>query len=108
MFLNFFAHIITVEIFGGSYYLLGEKDLCKDKQKVHVKNLLDCKEAAKTIPHVSFVTEETSRHFPSGCYVYGKGVYFNDADSESRLEGSRSICRADGKKKYSTVYGLIM
>lgn len=97
MLLTILHNLTTVEIFGGSYYLLDMNDVCNDKHKEPITNLLDCKEAAETIPHKSFVMEEISRDSPSGCYVYGKGIYFNKAVSESRQQGSRSICREEGK-----------
>ena len=87
---------IIVEIFGGSYYLLESMDLCDYKNKVPITSVLDCKEASNTIQHVSFSTEERNPKFPTGCYVYGKEVYFNIANSGSRHEGSRLICRDKG------------
>ena len=93
---NISRSFIIVEIFGGSYYLLEMMDLCDYKNKVPITSLLDCKEASHTIQHVSFSTEEKNQKFPTGCYVYGKAVYFNIAVSGNRHEGSRPICREKG------------
>jgi len=87
---------ITVEEFGGAYYVTAINDLCADKGKAPLENIRDCKKAARTVQDVHFVVAEKSHTFPTGCYALGKGVYFNNHVNGSREERSRSICRAIG------------
>ena len=88
---------LSVELFGGSYYVTATNYLCADKDKVPIEDLQDCKEAAKTIPDVGFYKKENSQRHPTGCYITGKGVYFNTHANGSRQEKSGSICRSIGK-----------
>ena len=68
---------VLVELFGGSYYVTARNYLCKDKGKVPIEDIQDCKEAAKIIQDVRFYRVENSQRFPTGCYVRGEVVYFN-------------------------------
>ena len=88
---------LSVELFGGSYYVTATNYLCADKDKMPIEDLQDCKEAAKTIPDVGFYKKENSQRHPTGCYITGKGVYFNTHANGSRQEKSGSICRSIGK-----------
>ena len=88
---------LSVELFGGSYYVTATNYLCADKDKVPIEDLQDCKEAAKTIPDVRCYDTENSQSYPTGCYISGKGVYFNTHANGSHQESSGSICRAIGK-----------
>ena len=45
---------VLVELFGGSYYVTARNYLCKDKGKVPIEDIQDCKEAAKIIQDVRF------------------------------------------------------
>ena len=91
---------VLVELFGGSYYVTARNYLCKDKGKVPIEDIQDCKEAAKIIQDVRFYRVENSQRFPTGCYVRGEVVYFNAHANGSRDESSGSICRAIGKQLY--------
>ena len=88
---------LSVELFGGSYHVTATNYLCSDKDKVPIEDLQDCKEAAKTIPDVGFYQIENSQRYPTGCYITGKGVYFNIHANGSRHKKSGSICRSIGK-----------
>ena len=88
---------VSVELFGGSYYVTATNYLCSDKGKVPVEDIQDCRDAAQTIPYVRFYKNENSQRYPTGCYINGKGVYFNTHANGSRQENSGSICRAIGK-----------
>ena len=91
---------VSVELFGGSYYVTAMNYLCTDKDKVPIEDIQDCKEAAQTIPYVRFYENfinDNSQRYPTGCYINGKGVYFNTHTNGSRQEKSGSICRSIGK-----------
>ena len=68
-----------------------------------IEDLQDCKEAAKIIPDVGFYKKENSQRYPTGCYITGKGVYFNTHANGSRQEKSGSICRSIGKYKINSL-----
>ena len=95
-----YAFFVSVELFGGSYYVTATNYICADKGKVPIEDLQDCKEAAQTIPSVQFHKIENSQIYPTGCYINGKGVYFNVHANGSRQESSGSICRAIGKQHH--------
>ena len=86
-----------MEIIGGTYYLTEKNDLCTDKGKLPIEDKFDCIQAARTIKNVDFIRTERKPDFPIGCYVNGKGVYFNTHVKGSREKSSRSICRGIGQ-----------